>query len=830
MEVLTFILLVLILILFVTLKNDVSSKLSEMNIKLDILLKRRETASPESAERPAQPHWDRQRDVRPAPYDYTSPQATPPEVHTPPVPAIPEVEIPVTDTPVTTPQQEEIPVETASSVPGPVAAAAFSAAPESLHTDESHVSHTPPQVPPAPAPGFFERYPDLEKFIGENLFNKIGIAILVIGIGFFLKYAIDKNWINETGRTFIGILCGAILIGLAHKLRKQFNAFSSVLVGGGVAVLYFSITIAFQQYHLIGQTPAFIMMVLITAFTVVLSLSYDRRELAVLAILGGFSSPLLISTGAGSAAVLFTYILILNIGMLILAYYKKWNIVNIISYAATIILFGSWLSYSISHEASKPVPYITALVFATLFYIVFFLMNVINNLRQRVNFKAAEITILLSNTFFYYTAGMIILAHIHDGLFQGLFTACIAIFNFIFAYSLYRNQHADKNLIYLLIGLTLSFLSLAAPVQLHGNYITLFWAAESVLLLWLYQRSYIKLLKYAATIVFALMCFSLMIDWSQVYLEFRYAQGGHRMWPLVNQGFVTGAVCIVALFIFRKLLSRERDAKYLFDIAVTDIRLMLGMLAVVMIYVVGILELHYQTSIFPSYQMFILLGIYNYLFAGVLHYISRKELVILRFIMTAFSAVAMISFMVFYNEEIIDARMAYLEDHRPVTAYLLSYVLIAALFALIYQTYLTVRSLDNKKAIHIFQWVVTFCMLYILSALLDHIVVLSTWKPGIAGGGTVYTAQRTGYTILWGAFAFALIYLGFRWQSKQVRIIAISLFAITLLKLFLYDLHDLSEGGKIAAFISLGIILLVISFMYQRLKKILLTDDDQREG
>ncbi len=158
--------------------------------------------------------------------------------------------------------------------------------------------------PEVPRPSFWENFmeknPDIEKFIGENLFNKIGIAVLVIGIGFFLKFAIDKDWINEIGRTFIGFLCGAALIGLAHWMRKSFAAFSSVLVGGGVAVLYFTVAIAFHQYHLIGQTAAFLLEVLVTAFTVFLAVMYDRKELAVIAILGGFGAPFMVATGKGN--------------------------------------------------------------------------------------------------------------------------------------------------------------------------------------------------------------------------------------------------------------------------------------------------------------------------------------------------------------------------------------------------------------------------------------------------------------------------------------------------------------------------------------------------
>mgnify|MGYP000414998581 CR=1 FL=1 len=93
-----------------------------------------------------------------------------------------------------------------------------------------------PKVVKRKEPDFFERNPDLEKFIGENLINKIGIAILVIGIGFFVKFAIDQDWINEVGRVFIGIVCGGILVGFAHYIRNTFRSFSSVLVGGGMAI------------------------------------------------------------------------------------------------------------------------------------------------------------------------------------------------------------------------------------------------------------------------------------------------------------------------------------------------------------------------------------------------------------------------------------------------------------------------------------------------------------------------------------------------------------------------------------------------------------------
>ncbi|WP_435523607.1 DUF2339 domain-containing protein [Chryseobacterium indoltheticum] len=69
-------------------------------------------------------------------------------------------------------------------------------------------------------------------------------------MGYFVKYAIDKNWIGESTRMGIGFLAGFILIITAHFIRKNYSIFSSIIMGGGIAVLYFTTTIAFREYHL----------------------------------------------------------------------------------------------------------------------------------------------------------------------------------------------------------------------------------------------------------------------------------------------------------------------------------------------------------------------------------------------------------------------------------------------------------------------------------------------------------------------------------------------------------------------------------------------------
>ncbi|AYB31729.1 DUF2339 domain-containing protein [Chryseolinea soli] len=680
----------------------------------------------------------------------------------------------------------------------------------------------PVPAPKPERPGFFERNPDLEKFIGENLANKIGIGILVLGIGFFVKYAIDREWISEIGRVFIGVLCGGILIGVAHRLRKTFVAFSSVLVGGGIAILYLTIYIAFHDYQIFSQTAAFMLMVVITAFAVVLSLGYDRKELAILSILGGFASPFMVSTGEGNYVVLFTYVLILDGGMLVLAYYKKWNVVNIICYAFTILLFGSWLGARFDGEKTSMIA--GAMIFATLFYLVFFAMNMINNLRKRTSFEALEIGMLLSTTFFYYAAGMVILNNPHGEDFKGLFTASLGIFNFIFAYTLFKSTRVDKNLVYLLIGLVLTFISLAAPVQLEGNYITLFWAAEAVLLLWLSQKSGIRLMKLTSVIVMALMVISLLMDWGQIYLG---SNSDQTLRIIFNKGYITSLVSLASIVLTVILLKSETQER----LEVQVYKTLLTFTGIALLYFSQLLELRYHLAAYGfSYEaQNIIIGVYNMVFiAGLL--LAQKKLPLpqeIKYAPAVLGVFAVLLYLFFYQGQSVIARNEYFLDMTSATGFVFHYVLVAALLVVSVLSLREIQKMEsfNQSSQNAYSWFFVFFYLFVASAELDNLVVSIGYSTPESLGHIITQNHKIGYPILWGVTSFLLIAVGLKTKKKHLRIISLTLFLITLVKLFAVDIRGISEGGKIAAFISLGVLLLVVSFMYQRLKKLLLADE-----
>ena len=810
MEFLLFVLLVTIVVLVVGIKNRVEATERELRTTrlqmqelMHLLWKRADgTGAPPAAEPAAPPP------VTPAPEARREAPAAAPVTLSDlvlendiPVP-MPEVERPVIITPPPVVPQ------------GPVLEQPMEAAPEAPQ----------PQAPPPHRPGFLERNPDLEKFIGENLMNKIGIAVLVLGLGLLLRYAIGHGFIGETAQTLIGIASGGVLLYLAHRLRDSFRAFSSVLVGGGLAVLYFSIAIAFQQYHIIGQTAAFAVMVCISALGVLLTLAYDRRELAVIALLGGFATPFMVSTGEGNYKVLFTYLLILNAGMLALANFKKWPIINILAFALTWLLFGVWGFTSFPYM--EPPPVWTALGFGTAFYGVFFAMVLWYDLRHRTPFTPLDYALFIGNTALYFGTGVTFLNQL-DTRMEGLLCVLLAAVNVVFALRYFRDQQVPRNLVYLLIGVVLTFISLAAPVQLKGDHITLFWAAEGVLLVWFAHRSGIRLVERASLVVTLLMVISLVMDMGL------YSTPHHKlMMPLLNRAFIAGAAVVLSLALQYRLWAKwPADHTPIHALRADALRTGYAVAATVLGYGAGMLELDYQLHrVLPAGSVAMFEMAYSLLFLLAVDRFTRRSPHVVRYAVGGLFGLAFILFVSWHYDKGMRQLHTMLAGGDGTAHMVAHYLAFALVVALILRTMQWSREVLHVRSHHwnIYAWGMCTLLVVIASQELDHILL--ALQPATDNLGDIryalYKARTAGYPILWGVGSFLFMTYGMKARLRMVRIIALTLFGITLVKLFLFDIRGASEGARVAAFISLGVLLLVVSFLYQKLKVLLKDDTD----
>ena len=683
----------------------------------------------------------------------------------------------------------------------------------------------PEPVQQEPKLGWYDSWlknnPDMEKFIGENLINKIGIAVLVLGIAFFVKYAIDKDWINEVGRIIIGLACGSILIGLAHRMRKNYRSFSSVLVGGGLTVFYFTIAFAFHQYQLLSQLPAFIIMVVITAFAVLLSVLYDRIELAILATIGGFITPFLLSTGNNNYVALFSYLGILNSGLIVLAYYKKWVSINFIAFFFTFLIYGGWLTRTIWN--GDAVPYQNGLLFASLFYFLFIIMQLANHIKRPQQFTRYDFALLLAINSGYYAAGMILLQYWNNGEWQGLFTAFMAILNCGLAWIFYKKQKFDRNFVYLLIGLTLSFISLAAPVQLEGNYITMFWAAEFVLLFWFYQQSGIKVVKFTASIVFVLALISLLMDWAQIYSD-----NSVKLSVIINKGCITGITVAIACLVLYRLLYKEANTYFISTIPVQWIKNGVVTTIALLLLLTGVLEIQHQfLNRFPGTNLhFIYLQLYVAAFTTILFWtlsaLHLKTDPYLRLLLP----LIVFGLYLFNIPNIYGVEQSVLATGNYKLLFIGHWISIVFLFLLITGTvsYFRTNFQMLRRQQNSFTWISSAALIILLSVEIRHLYIWFNYSDLASVSYAENLYGKAGLSIVWGLCSFALIWLGMKFKFKPLRIVALVLFGATIIKLFSYDIRNIPPGGKIVAFILLGVVLLTVSFMYQRLKKILIDD------
>lgn len=221
----------------------------------------------------------------------------------------------------------------------------------------------PPQetVPPEPAPQAFETR------MGLTWINRIGVVTLVLGVAFFFKYAVDNQWIGETGRVALGVLAGLVALFIGDRVwHRQQKVFAQGITGLGIALLYLSFYAGFGFYHFLPQSLAFLLMVLTTAAAAALAIRYEAQAIAALGLLGGYATPVLLSTGVDHPWIFFGYISLLDIGALVIARVRKWLPLTVLAFVATGILYASWYG-----EWFKPEKQLVATIFVFVFYALF---------------------------------------------------------------------------------------------------------------------------------------------------------------------------------------------------------------------------------------------------------------------------------------------------------------------------------------------------------------------------------------------------------------------------------------------------------------------------
>lgn len=643
---------------------------------------------------------------------------------------------------------------------------------------------------------------NFEKYIGENLFGKIGILIFIIGIGFFVKYAIDQNWINETARTLMGYAVGAGMLVLAERLHKRYHTFSSLLAGGAFGIYYLITAIAFHYYALFSHTIAFVILCATTIFMSAVSVLYDRKELAVTALVGGFIAPFIISTDSSSIISLQIYITILNIGMFCLAMYKKWAILPMVSFGFTyIILWGTTALGSFS-DSEAVTTYPTLFAFATLFYVIF-LLPVVFILRTQYgeNTRLGLLGIITANSFMYLIYGDFLLQHFEASsdttAYLAFFIAAINLAIHLYLRFRVEGQDTLRNL---MLGLAVTFASMGIPILFSAANVLMVWAAESVLLLWLFTKEKNRIYELASAVLLLLTLGALA--YYRTTDTFIHDTGDSLFF---NGAFFVTTFVSIAYYVVAVIMQFNKelfsDTKRL--IAYTPCNAIAYALGFSILFLAFRDNFHFHLEQ-PISEYASLLTANIMLLGGAL--ILRK-----RFEISENKLAYEISL---YLAGILFAMTVW--NYTDPEGLLLRWLM--ALVTIAYMAYCIRGQLlvtSNQRNLHTEYSIISTLMWLTLTRLL-----LITFNE---------VNFSTAFSLSLGIAAFILMCIGMRYHSKEIRIVSLAEFGIVIGKLILNDVWAMPALGKIIVFISLGAILLILSFLYQKLKDALFNEKEQEQ-
>lgn len=675
---------------------------------------------------------------------------------------------------------------------------------------------------------------DLEKFIGENLINKVGIVITIIGVAIGARYAIEHDLISPVMRILAGYGLGAGLLFFAVRLNDKIPNFSAVLFSGAMAIFYIITYSAYSFYGLLSTPAAFLMMVLITVATIGASLYYGRQVVAHVGLVGAYAVPFLVG-GEGSAYTLFLYMAIINTGVLSVAIYKYWKPLTLSAFAFTWLIFGTW--YSADYVASEQ--FATALAYSFLFFILIYMAALAYKLIREKQFGQADIWLILANSFVFYGYGYSILSGLETATpWLGAFTVGNALIHLATGALVYRAGFSDKNLLYLVTGLGITFFTIAIPVELDGNWVTLLWTGEAVILFFIGRTQQVRFYEKMSHPVLALAFVSLIFDWYSAYSLSEMEWAGGDFLFLFNIYFFTSLTFIAALsgIVWKDLQGKERQNIYRAEATDSLVRQIIWFVLVISVYFSFRLEIQ---GLFNGYYIeskmagdgeimqgngdqlrFGTLWIFNYsmvflslLAFGTIKWIKQKDPALI-----LFAAVTVCTVLFLQNGL---AEMDMLKNHyfdpslnEPYRAGIfhigIRYFCFLFFALMLFATGRMVRANHNEGSLDLlYDALLYISVLWILSN------ELMFWMDAASVG----QPYKLGLSILWGAYALLIIALGIKVGKKHLRVGAIMLLGITLIKLFFYDIANLDAIARTIVFVTLGLLLLLASFLYNKFKK-----------
>ncbi|MDR6960877.1 putative membrane protein [Pseudomonas brassicacearum] len=355
---------------------------------------------------------------------------------------------------------------------------------------------------------------------GGNTVLRVGVLLLFLGLAFLLRYA-TEGMVVPIELRYAGVAASALgLLGLGWWLRQRNNNYALMLQGTGIAVLYLTVFAAMRLHPLLDSKAALGLLVAVTVFSAILAVTQNALGLAAAAALGGFAAPILTSTGSGNHVALFSYFILLNAGILAIAWFKAWRLLNLIGFVGTFGIGFAWGLRSYAPEllwSTEP--------FLILFFLIYLAIGLLFTRRKLLEMNDApeddsrDALLRWSARKGDYVDGTMLFAPPLVGF--GLQFALVQHLEFAAAFSALALGMIYMGLARLLMGgralllaetclaLGVIFSSLAIPLGLDARWTAAAWAVEGAGIFWLglrqqrpFARAFALLLQLGSALAF----------------------------------------------------------------------------------------------------------------------------------------------------------------------------------------------------------------------------------------------------------------------------------------------------------------------------------------
>jgi uncharacterized membrane protein len=653
-----------------------------------------------------------------------------------------------------------------------------------------------------------------EYAVASQWLLRLGIIVLVAGIGFFLKWSIDRGLLGPQARVALSTAAGLGMLILGTRLLGgRYGVLGQGFLGGGLATLYFSVFAAHRLFGLVDVVTAFAVMAAVTVLAGGIAVRFNSMLVAVLGIIGGYGTPLMFTTADPNLPALFGYLLVLGCGVLAICFWRNWPLVNLLAFVATWCLVPPALVQYETSQFREVYPFIVG--FFVLFSTMTFLYKVVRGAPATV----LDLLALFANAAVFFGISFWMVDDAFGRRQVAVVTLGMAAFYTLHVLFFLRRGVVDRGLLVSFLGLAATFVAVTMPLVLSRQWVTASWAIQAVVLLWMAERLESGIVRRMALallgIVFVRFC---SLDLGRTFLPGGSVAAAAAELPvagylrLLAERAIAFGVPIAAFGVAARLVGRtprpaDPAKSDRGDVGLASFLWLAG-IAALLFYVH--LEVDRTAEFFFPAARLPLLSIVWVAIGAI--FIREYAVGGSPFALGLVGCVVMALLVKLVAWDLpawgVDERFVAGPGYSLLDAGLraLDFGAVIAFMASAYAVTRRARARTDARPL-----LAVACLGTLFAYLtLETNSFLAAYYPGFRAGGV---------SIVWAVFALALVLAGIARNVGPLRLVGLGLFAIVSGKVFLHDLASLDTFWRIVAFIILGLLLIAGSFVYLKYRE-----------